>query len=117
MICVITAFVCAEHDQFIYATIAYSPRKKELTKIVVVVAHIYPSVTGQRQTLTCRTIRRVARNSQWAFWGSGGLGAKPPAAGGWEFGGKPPAAGGMGVWGRSTQRSKILHFLAKITSF
>ena len=64
--------------------------------------------------------RRVARNSQ-----SGGLflrsGADPPAAGGqWESGGlgaKPPAAGDTGVWGRSPQRSKILLFFAKITSF
>ena len=28
-----------------------------------------------------------------------------------------PAAGGTGVWGLSPQRSKILHFFAKITSF
>ena len=51
--------------------------------------------------------RRVARNSQWGglLGGSGGLEAKPTAA------------GGMGVWGRSPQRSKILHFFAKITSF
>ena len=28
-----------------------------------------------------------------------------------------PAAGGTGVWGRSPQRSKNLHFFAKITSF
>ena len=27
---------------------------------------------------------------------------------------KPPAAGGTGVWGRSLQRSKVLHFFAKI---
>ena len=38
-----------------------------------------------------------------------------PEAGG--LGAKPPAAGGTGVWGRSPQRSKILHFFAKITSF
>ena len=64
--------------------------------------------------------RRVARNSQWGGC-LGGLGAEPPAAGGqWEAGGlgaKPPAAGGTGVWGQSPQRSKILHFFAKITSF
>ena len=69
--------------------------------------------------------RRVARNSQWGgvwgVWGrspqlseaNGGLGAKPPTAGGWGFGGKLPAAGGTGVWGRSSKRSKILHFLQK----
>ena len=45
-----------------------------------------------------------------------GLGAKPPAARGWGFAEKPPAAGGMGS-GRSPQRSKILRFFAKITSF
>ena len=44
-------------------------------------------------------IRRVARNSQWGglFWG---LGAKPPAAGGWGFGGKAPSRrrhGGVGA--------------------
>ena len=74
--------------------------------------------------------RRVARNSQWGglFGGSGGgapsrrmpvgvWGRSPqlPEAGG--LGAKPPAAGGTGVWGRSPQRSKILHFFAKITSF
>ena len=57
--------------------------------------------------------RRVARNSQWggAVWGvwgrspqppeaNGGLGAKPPAAGGWGFGGKAPSRrrhGGVGA--------------------
>ena len=46
---------------------------------------------------------------------NGSLGAKPPAARGWGFGGTAPAAGGTGVWGRSHQRSKILHFFAKIT--
>ena len=81
--------------------------------------HIYPSVT-----------RRVARNSQWGglFGGSGGeapsrrrpMGVwvrspQLPEAGG--LGAKPPVAGGTGVWGRSPQRSKILHFFAKITSF
>ena len=48
--------------------------------------------------------RRVARNPQWGggclgVWGrspqpleaNGGLGAKPPAAGGWGFGGKTPS--------------------------
>ena len=47
--------------------------------------------------------RRVARNSQWGavlgFWerspqppdANEGLGAKPPAAGGWGFGGKVPS--------------------------
>ena len=31
----------------------------DLLDVVVVVAHIYPSVTGQRQTLTCWTIRTL----------------------------------------------------------
>ena len=61
----------------------------------------------------------------WGVWGrspqppeaNGGLGAEPPAAGGWGLGAKPPAAGGTGVWGWSPQRSKILHFFAKITLF
>ena len=73
--------------------------------------------------------RRVARNSQWGGC-LGVLGAEPPAAGcqwGLEaklpapeaggLGAEPPAAGGTGAWGRSPQRSKILHFFAKITSF
>ena len=71
--------------------------------------------------------RRLATNSQCggcfgslgaeppAAGGQWGLGAPPPAAGGWESGSKAPAAGGKGVWGRSPQRSKILHFFAKIT--
>ena len=63
-----------------------------------------------------------------AVWGSGGgapsrrrpMGVwgrspQPPEAGG--LGAKPPAAGGTGVWGRSPQRSKILHFFGKVTSF
>ena len=33
------------------------------------------------------------------------------------LGANPPAAGGTGVWWRGPQRSKILHFFAKITSF
>ena len=48
-----------------------------------------------------------------AVWGVWGL--SPLEAGG--LGALPPAAGGTGVWGRSPQRSKILHFFAKITSF
>ena len=59
------------------------------------------------------TSRRVARNSQWGgailgVWGrspqppeaNGGLGAKPPATGGWGFGGKAPSRrrhGGLGA--------------------
>ena len=60
-----------------------------------------------------------ARSQKFAMGGGcfGGLGAEPPAAGGWGFGGIAPAAGGTGVWGRSPQRSKILHFFAKINSF
>ena len=38
-------------------------------------------------------------------------GNQPPEAG--DLGAKPPAAGSMGVWGRSPQRSKILHFFCK----
>ena len=69
-----------------------------------------------------------ARSQKFAmgglFWGSGGgapsrrrpMGVwgrspQPPEAGG--LGAKPPAAGGTGVWGRSPQRSKILHFFCK----
>ena len=35
--------------------------------VVVVVAHIYPPVTGQRQTLTCWTIRTlfITRTTSW----------------------------------------------------
>ena len=45
----------------------------------------------------------------------GGLGAKPPAARSWGSRAMLPAAGSTGVWGQSPQRSKILHFFAKIT--
>ena len=61
----------------------------------------------------------------WGVWGGvpcrrrsmgvWGRSTQLPEAGG--LGAKPPAAGGTGVWGRSPQRSKILHFFAKITSF
>ena len=73
--------------------------------------------------------RRVAKNSQWGavFEGlgaepqppeaNGGLGAKPLAAGGWGFGGEAPSRRRHGVWGLRPQRSKILQFFAKITSF
>ena len=66
----------------------------------------------------CIITRRVARNSQWGglFEGVWGRSPQPPEANG-GLGAKPPAAGGTGVWGRSPQRSKILHFFAKITSF
>ena len=67
---------------------------------------------------------RQTRSQKFAMGGLfGGLGAEPQTAGDqWGYGAgslgaKPPAAGGMGVWGPSPQRSKILHFFAKITSF
>ena len=53
-----------------------------------------------------------SRRRPMGVWG---LRPQLPEAGG--LGAKPPAAGGTGVWGRSPQRSKILHFFAKITSF
>ena len=37
---------------------------------------------------------------------NGGLGAKPPAAGGWGFGAKPPAAGGWGFGGKAPSRRR-----------
>ena len=55
--------------------------------------------------------RHVARNSQLTglFWGVWGRSPQPlEAIGG--LGAKPPTAGGTGVWGRSPQRLKILHF-------
>ena len=52
------------------------------------------------------------RRRPMGVWGRS---SQLPEAGG--LGAKPPAAGGTGVWGRSPQRSKILHFIAKITSF
>ena len=57
--------------------------------------------------------RRVAKNLQ--FGGCFGcLGAEPAAAGGYRgLWANPPAAGGTGVWGRSPQRLKILHFFFK----
>ena len=58
-----------------------------------------------------QTTRRVAKNSQWVGR-LGGLGAEPSAAGRqWGSEGEVPS------WGRNPQRSKILHFLAKITEF
>ena len=85
----------------------------------------------QKMASVVQEYRRVAKNSQWGgglFRGFGGgapsrrrpMGVRgqspqPPEAGG--SGAKPPAAGGTGVWGRSPQRSKILHFFAKLTSF
>ena len=70
--------------------------------------------------------RTQARSQKFAmgglFWGSRrrpigvwGLRPQPPEDGG--LGAKPPAAGSTGVWGRIPQRSKLLHFFAKITSF
>ena len=55
-----------------------------------------------------------ARSQKFAMGGYfGGQGAK--RARGWESGGKAPSRRRHGVWGRSPQRSKILHFFAKIT--
>ena len=53
--------------------------------------------------------------SRWRPMEVWGRSPQLPGAGG--LGAKPPAAGGTGVWGLSPQRSKILHFFAKITSF
>ena len=85
------------------------------------------SVCGEEQTpnneLEQVRSQKSAMGAVLGVWGrsphppkaNGGLGAKLPAAGGlW---GKPPAAGGTEVMGRSPQRSKILHFFAKTTSF
>ena len=65
-----------------------------------------------------------ARSQKFAMGGlfggleaNGGLGAEPPLPDAGGLRAKPPAAEGTGVWGRSPQRSKILHFFAKITSF
>ena len=44
---------------------------------------------------------------------NGGLEAELPAPEAGGSGAKPPAAGGTGAWGRSPQRSKILHFFCK----
>ena len=56
-----------------------------------------------------------SQNSQWGavlgVWGqspqppeaNGGLGAKPPAAGGWGFGGKAPSRRRLGIRGQSPQ--------------
>ena len=72
------------------------------------------SVCGEEQKLNNE--REQARSQKSAMGNCfGGLGAKLPAAG--DLGAKPPAAGGTEVMTRSPQRSKILHFLAKITSF
>ena len=59
-----------------------------------------------------------ARSQKFAMGGLfGGSGGEAPAAGGWGFGGKAPSRRRHGGRGRSPQRSKILHFFAKITSF
>ena len=60
--------------------------------------------------------RRVAKNSQWGdCFGVWGWSPQPPEANG-GMGAKPLAAGRQwGVWKKSPQRSKILHFLAKLT--
>ena len=43
-----------------------------------------------------------------------GLGAGPPVAGGqWGLGGEAPSCQRLGVWRRSLQRSKTLHFFHK----
>ena len=47
----------------------------------------------------------------------GGLGAEPPAAGGWGFGGKAPAAGGRGIWGEAPSARKFCILLQKYLHF
>ena len=57
----------------------------------------------------------------WGVWGrspqpleaNGGLGAKPPAAGGWGFGGKAPSRRRHGVWGGAPSARKFCIFLQK----
>ena len=63
-----------------------------------------------------RSQKFAIRNSQRGGC-LGGLGAEPPATGGWGLGAKPPAAGGKGVWELCPQRLKILRFFTKIISF
>ena len=90
---------------------------KNRPKNVIAKASLWPSV------LTFRSTTVQARSQKFAmggavlgvlFWGSGcfGRSPQPPEANG-GVGAKPPAAGGTGVWGRSSQRSKILHFFCK----
>ena len=73
--------------------------------------------------------RRVARNSQWGavlgVWGrspqppeaNGGLGAKPPAAGGWGFGGKAPNRRRHGGLGAEPPALENFAFFCKNNSF
>ena len=85
------------------------------------------SVRGEEQTPNNE--REQVRSQKSAMGGCfGGLGAEPPAAGGqwgsgdeapsrWRFRGKAPCRRRHRVYGAEPQRSKILHFFAKITSF
>ena len=66
---------------------------------------------------TCAQMHTQARSQKFAIGGClGGLGAEPPAAGGQQMsGGETPSCRRLEVWGLRPQRSKILHFFAKIT--
>ena len=73
------------------------------------VPYFLAKIEAYRTVLTYRTVRRVARNSQWgAVWGvwgrspqppeaNGGLGANPHPLEAGDLGAKPRAAGGTGV--------------------
>ena len=61
--------------------------------------------------------RRVARNSQWGGGLFGGLGAMPPAAGGWGLGGKDPSRRRHGGLGAEPPALENFAFFAKINSF
>ena len=71
-----------------------------------------------RKSVNILSIIYQARSQEFAMGGGAVVGAwkrspEPLEAGG--VGAKPPAAGGTRVWWRGPQRSKILHFFANIT--
>ena len=72
--------------------------------VIYVIATLLRPIRGREAGLAPKTTPLVqARSQKFAMGGElfGGLGAEPPAA------------GGTGVWGRSPQRSKILHFFCE----
>ena len=81
------------------------PQKKSPTELSKAYWELKEEEDGRPPDISWSIVRHARSEAQSKF----AMGGKLI----WGPGGEAPAAGGTGVWGRSPQRSKFLHFLQK----
>ena len=103
-----------DHHFFQVSKLSEEPKKRSSPKM----EHPFSPISGEDQKKGLHKKWNQARSQKFAMrgliFGSGGGASscrRPIGAGG--VGARPLAAGSTAVWGRSPQRSKILHFLQK----